>query len=541
VSTLSEVYHRLCTEERFPSKDVTDCQKRQQRQSNLKTSLRYLAAAHDSTPETLFLTPEVEATYKDQIRSYLTAQGKGLSTIRNSIQDVGQFLRAYHQLPLKTPVLQAKDRPKLRRGETGKVAKGSPYQHWAWLIQSPYYLPIDQWPQEIRTPFEKYRQLRKDQIRTGTLAMQAKAIEAYLGYLRMSGEERLTYLAPESRAKLEMKRYREDLETILSAPQTLTWNDLFVVDHLKSFVVWQSWRIHTPEDALVVERPPSKLSAKAKVVGETVLRLAQHLQRKRDIQPIATYLRHLPEPRKIHNKRADYHQFSCDELEQVALTLMEEARSMVIVPVTWTGYKHPGASPASRFATGLILMMGWRIPIRIRNWSEALIGTNLLKINGDWYWHFEGAELKVGERNGETNIFEVKIPAQVVPYLEEYLNVWRPKLPRADTDRHLLLNMREPGGWLPRQALHMKLRLHVFRLTGKRFFPHLLRTLFVSHAINHGMDLNSVAFYMNDKPETVLQAYNELNAQQHQHAADDFYDRVLKNGNGNGNGNGKTP
>jgi hypothetical protein len=48
------------------------------------------------------------------------------------------------------------------------------------------------------------------------------------------------------------------------------------------------------------------------------------------------------------------------------------------------------------------------------------------------------------------------------------------------------------------------------------------------------MDLNSVAFIMNDKPETVLQAYNELHAQQHQQAAQDFYRRVLGNGNANG-------
>jgi hypothetical protein len=529
VSTLFQVYQKLCTEDRIPDK----------RQKDVLTALRYLAAMHDATPDSLPLTDDLEATYNQDLRTYLTAQGKGQSTIRNTIQGIGQFLRAYHQIPKATPLPQAKDRPKMGRGTYGVVAKDSPYQHWAWLIQSPYYLPMDQWPPDVRGHVEKYKDLRKDQLRASTLKMQLKAIEAYLGYLRMSGEERLTYLAPESRAKLEMKPYHDDLQAIVSVLPTLAWNDLFKIDHIKSFVVWQSWRIHTPEDAQVLERPPSKLSAKAKVVGETVLRLAQHLPRKKDIKPITEYLRHLPEPRKVHNKRAAYHQFTCEELEHVALTLMEEARSMVITPATWHGYKHPGASPASRFATGLILMLGWRIPIRIRNWSEALIGTNLIQINGDWHWHFEGAELKVGERNGETNIFEVKIPAQVVPYLEEYLNVWRPKLPRADTDRHLLLNMREPGGWLPRQALHMKLRLHVFRLTGKRFFPHLLRTLFVSHAINHGMDLNSVAFYVNDKPETVLQAYNELNAQQHQHAADDFYDRVLKNGNGNGNG--KTP
>jgi hypothetical protein len=319
---------------------------------------------------------------------------------------------------------------------------------------------------------------------------------------------------------------------IVSTPQTTAWNDLFVVAHIKSYVVWSSWRIHTPEDALVHERPPSKLSAKAKVVGETILRLAQHLPRKRDIKLIAEYLRHLPEPRKVHNKRADYHQFTWEELEEVALKLIEEARSMIIAENV-ASYHYPGLWPASRFALGLVLMLGWRVPIRVRNWSEAIIGTNLRKENGAWHWHFEGDELKVCKRRGETNIFDVEIPPEVVPYLEEYLNVWRPKLPHADTDRHLLLNARGGHGRLPPKALYDKLRIHVHRLTGKRIFPHLLRTIFVSHAISRGLDLNATAFYLNDKPETALASYNEMYPEQHQKAAHDLFRRV-SNGNGSG-------
>jgi hypothetical protein len=82
------------------------------------------------------------------------------------------------------------------------------------------------------------------------------------------------------------------------------------------------------------------------------------------------------------------------------------------------------------------------------------------------------------------------------------------------------------------QALSYKLTIHVYRLTGKRLSAHLLRTLFVSHAITSGMDVNSVAYMMNDKPATVLEAYNELQAQQHQQVAQDFYRRALKPGNG---------
>jgi hypothetical protein len=532
VSSLSEIYRQLCTEDRFPSPDVTDPKRRLQRQNNLKTSLRYLAEAHGSTPDRLPLTPEVEDSYNLRLRDYLKAQGKGHSTVRNTINDIGQFLRIYRQLPKTTRLPQLKGRPKLTLAAMKGLNTDSPYAHWRWLIQSPYYLRRAQWPTEVEAQFKKYEGIRHDQIRASTMKMQVAAIEAYLGYLGMDGERRLTFLAPESRAKLETKPYRDDLQLITSTPQTLAWNDLFVVDHLKSFVVWQSWRIHTPEDAFVLERAPSKLSAKAKVVGETMLRLAQHLPRKRDIKPIAEYLKHLPEPRKIHNKRADYHRLSWEDLEAVAHKLMDEARGMMIVDHNGVEtYKHPGSWPASRFATGLVLMLGWRTPIRIRNWSEALIGKNLRQEDGTWHWHFEGEELKVGER-----IYDVEIPPEVAPYLEEYLTVWRPKLPRADTDRHLLLSGKPPYGALRRNALHMKLRLHVFRLTGKRFYPHLLRSIFYSHAVARGVDVNTAAYYLGDTAKTAFMYYNEFMPEEHKKVMHAVFRQV---GHGNGHSSGK--
>jgi hypothetical protein len=533
VSTLMDVYQHLCTDDRFPSADVTDPKRRQQRQRNLKTSLRYLGSAFESTPERLELTPEVEGSYKDRLRASLMAQGKGHSTVRNTIQDIGQFLRAYHELPRAVPIPQGIRRsPRMRAVRQAMVAD-SPYAHLSWMRQSPYYLPTEAWPEDIRARFKTFRERQRDRNRRVTVEGREHYLRAYLGYLRLTGEERLNHLPPEARAKLALKGYCDDVEAITAAPSTLRWNDLFVVSHLQSFVIWHAWRTHTAKDAQVRERPPSKPSAMAKAVGETVLRLAQVFERTRDIKLIADYLRRLPEPRRVHNKQAPYHQFQSAELEEVALTLIGEARQMVIQNRMTHKWKHPGAWPASRFALGLVLMLGWRIPMRLRNWTEALLETNLRKVNGAWHWHFEGDELKVGERNGETNVFDMEIPAEVVPYLEEYLTVWRPRLPHAATDRHILLSRQEhPGGMLRPQALTNKVKLHVYRLTGKRLYPHLLRTLFVSHAIRNGLDPTSAAFVMNDKVATILPFYNEFYAEEHQKAAQDFYRRALKSGNG---------
>jgi site-specific recombinase XerD len=169
--------------------------------------------------------------------------------------------------------------------------------------------------------------------------------------------------------------------------------------------------------------------------------------------------------------------------------------------------------------------------MRARNWCEALLETNLRKVNGAWLFHFEGSELKVARRRGETNVYEIEIPAEVVPYLEEYLNVWRPKLPRADEDRHVLLALRAGGGMLKPKDLYMKLKVHVYRHTKKRLYPHLLRTIFTSSMLSSGMDINSVAYGLNDNPATVLRAYNELQAGVHQQSLHGAYRRAL-NGNG---------
>ena len=39
-----------------------------------------------------------------------------------------------------------------------------------------------------------------------------------------------------------------------------------------------------------------------------------------------------------------------------------------------------------------------------------------------------------------------------------------------------------------------------------------LRTIFTSSMLSSGMDINSVAYGLNDNPATVLRAYNELQA-----------------------------
>jgi hypothetical protein len=525
VSTLLHVYQQLCTDGLLPDN----------RQKDILTALRYLSSSYDMTPDTLPLTPEVEISYRQQLRDYLTAQRKGHSTIRNSIQGIGQYLKAFHQLQQTLPVPVA--RPKTPRWAEAHKAMGeaSPYKHATWLTSSRYVRHLDQWPADLLTPFEKYRRLKRDQLRPATLQGHVFSLESHVGYLSMTADERLDHLPIEARKKLGLKRYKDDLDTITAPPVLSSWNDLFVLSHVQGFVAWHAWRIHTDTDAKVYERQPSKPSTLGKMVANVLTYVAETLKRTKDARILRDYADSLPMPRKIHNKAAECHSFTFAELEEVALAMMDEARRMDIHTLhNGKGYVEcPGGIAAGRFQLGLVLMLGWRIPMRARNWCEALLETNLRKVNGGWFFHFEGDELKIATRRGETNVYEIEIPLEVVPCLEEYLNVWRPKLPRADEDRHVLLALRSGGGMLKPKDLYMKLKVHVYRHTKKRLYPHLLRTIFTSSMLSSGMDINSVAYGLNDNPATVLRAYNELQAGVHQQSLQDAYRRALS-GHGNG-------
>lgn len=516
MSSILEVYRLLCTEDRLPVN----------RRKDILTALRYLAASQQSSPERLELTPELEATYREALQAYLVAQKKGPYTVRNVIQAIGQYLKAWH-VRQDTPVVPRRNAklPRYRQAQAGSNAL-SPYKHLNWARTSEYALPIEQWPDECRDKYERFVELSDGRVRASTLRRFEAALGALLGYLAMSGEQRLDHLHPDARAKLATPRYRRELRVITELPVGALWDRVFEVAALKSFVVWHTWRMHPPFDAQVREKPPSTPTTRGVMLAHSILGVAQTLARP-EVASLKAYIRTLGNPRTLHNKEADYHSFTFNELERAALEIIEEARVMNITGRYRAGkepLKFRGSKAAARFQTGLILMLGWRVPMRARNWCEALLDTNLRHEQGGWYWHFEGDELKIGSRGGEMNIFRRRIADECVPYLEEYLKVWRPLLPRAATDRHVFLTY---NGMMRINPLRNRLRIAVYRQTGKLFYTHLFRTTFTSNHLSDGVDINSIAYGLNDSPATVL-IYNALRAGKHEQSLEEANRRALE-------------
>ena len=60
-------------------------------------------------------------------------------------------------------------------------------------------------------------------------------------------------------------------------------------------------------------------------------------------------------------------------------------------------------------------------PLRNRNLREMKINENLYHDGKEWIIEFQGIELKVGRRNGSTNVYRLSWPAELVSQLEEFL------------------------------------------------------------------------------------------------------------------------
>jgi Phage integrase family len=520
MSSVLDVYRQLCTEDRLPGK----------RLKNFRTSVDYLAAAYETTPERLELTPEVEGTYKDRLRTFLTDQGKGKVVIRNTVQEVGQLLRTWQQLPARTSIPQVQARQSLKQARA-TVKATSPYGHQAWMSRDFYRLREAHWPADAKAAWAEYRRKVRHQIRRPTLEQRHSYLEAVLGYLRLTPDERLEHLHPSVRRKLMLRRYEDDREEICAAPATEAWADAFAVDNLASFATWHAWRIHTPADAAIEDRPPFKPSHTGIEILDCMHLIAATMGYP-TAEAILAYRRGLKFARLIHQKSAPYHEFTFEELEGIAHTIMQDARTMQ-TGVRWNGtgmVKNPGSKAAARFMLGLFVLIETRVPLRIRNWVEAILDKNLVKRDGIWHWVFSGDELKIARRRNGENILDIELDPEVAPYLEEYLDVWRKQLPHADENRHVFLSMR--GKTICYKDFYQKLRTHVHRLSGKWIYPHLFRTIFASQMLSRGAPINVVAYWLNDHPQTVMKMYNEMLQETNQQQARLWTKQIYHNGNG---------
>jgi integrase len=459
------------------------------REKDFKTALRKLADAYEQELDDLDLA-SMETTYSDRVRTYLRQCSPAPSayTQRNVRQNLKQFYRLLHEVGFLKAATHGTQKRTNHREAMAEGGRTSPYRSRTSAVLAPYYTRLPQWPAAIREPWERYCASKTFEIRPSTVDMYGRTMTPYVSY------------------GLNIER-----------PSITTWDELFDPVRVAKFITWHAQRVGA-----------SRISS----TGFMVMRLLTEMA-KQESRPEAGALlalkKKLPAVQPFHNKQASYHTISASELEGVGLKLLAQAKEPLL-PKSLKGHKHPGLMRACYHRTSLLIRLMWRLPLRSRSLREMEIPKNLFQdADGKWWLRYAGEELKVSERSGRVNIFQVPWPDELTEHLEEYLREYRPRFPNADTHPHVFLTYQH--GPFSVGSFYQCISSAVYLHLRKRLYPHLLRTLWVDqYLLSSGGDVSTAAYILNDTVATVLKRYHELRGADHVQKAYAFNQAVLSNG-----------
>jgi hypothetical protein len=458
------------------------------RAKDVKTALYKLADAYETEVTALDLA-RIESTYVDVLRAYfagLVPQASA-STQRNTVQNLKQFYRLAHEGRLLAHKIPPTTRRMGHRQARVDAAKTSPYRSHTSAQLTSYILPLDAWPPAIQEAWERYRTSRTFDVRPVTLQTQQEAMAAYISYGLTIDRQPLA-----------------------------SWDELFDATRLLRFITWHAKRIGA-----------KRISPRGLSVAQIVATIAR-CEERLEFTAIKALVRKLPAVQPMHNKQSPQHTITARELEDLGLTLLAEARR----PLPNGSTPHVinrGLLRAGQHQTALLIRFMWRLPLRSRSVREMQLQTNLYQDqDGRWFLRYVGDQLKVGERNGRVNTFHVPWPDELTSHLEEYLHVFRPIFPNAATDPHVFLTTK--GRPFRSQTLCARLATEIYMRLQKRFYPHLLRTLWVDqYLLASNGDVSTAAYLLNDTVATVLKRYHELRGADHVQKAYQFNRQILGN------------
>jgi integrase len=466
------------------------------RPKDKKTSLRYLA--HALGHPDLDQCPMGDAcrdpaTWAEALEAHfqaLAAQGRSISTFtrRNTRNDLRVIFRLAEthgllEAPLPERLLMKRQRDAFALQQRATA----PYQRTYHVHDSPYRygLPQAQWPAGIQAGWRAYRAKCGLRLRETTFRAHAHRLENYIGYL------------------------------LNIAGRTPTWDDVFDVASLAEFVRWHGVRVGRT------------VATHGHAVAQTIGAIANVLKHPR-ARELAEFRNTLPKPPPMHAKRT--HWVSLAQLEAVAEACLIAGRSSSLVD---RRSRNPGLRRASEFQRGVLLKLLVRVPLRQRNVRELQLDRNLWKdpTTGHWQLAFVGDELKIGQRGAEINKYELNLSTyrpEFIPILEEWLQVYRPKLPNATASPFLFLSSR--GAPYTMRSLHQDLAYIVALHTGQRFYPHLIRTIWATEYLKATGDFTTAATMLGDTLVVVMRTYYDI-VHEDQHAkANAFLSTALRTG-----------
>jgi hypothetical protein len=123
----------------------------------------------------------------------------------------------------------------------------------------------------------------------------------------------------------------------------------------------------------------------------------------------------------------------------------------------------------------------------------------------------------VEQRRTGTNRYYRDLSAhfpELIPWLEEWRTVHRPKLPNADRSRLVFLS--QHGNPHSMKSIHTEISEAVGRYTGQRFYPHLIRTVYAKEYLDaYNGDYRGAGAGLGNDPKTVMRTYDPEDFETH--------------------------
>jgi site-specific recombinase XerD len=159
---------------------------------------------------------------------------------------------------------------------------------------------------------------------------------------------------------------------------------------------------------------------------------------------------------------------------------------------------------ATQVRNGLMQAMLGFNPIRRKNFASLEIGRSFVKIRGRWWIVLSAAETK------EKRADERRINTLLVPFIDRYLDRYRPKLVWPDSPSSALWLSSRHAGRLTEKYVATLIGATTLSTVGVKVSPHLFRTSAASAAAIYGGEnphLGSAVLH-NADPRVTLEHYN---------------------------------
>ena len=124
-------------------------------------------------------------------------------------------------------------------------------------------------------------------------------------------------------------------------------------------------------------------------------------------------------------------------------------------------------SQAGKYRDGLVIACLACRPIRLENLTSIIIGRHLTADGNHWLCSFEAGEMK------DDQPLSFRFPDHLTPYLDRYLEGYRPVLLKGNTSLHLWVSSRRTP--MSEQAIYWNTCRMTEELFGQRINPHLFR------------------------------------------------------------------